>query len=117
MARIVVLGGGKQGQTIAADLASRHEVTVADARPLHLAGVPLRWNEPEDLDTSHLTGLDHYGRSTSIPARSRSSGCRSAFRSGYHPVYHDDFYPATCQGSPGERHGLGRGHESGLSAM
>lgn len=39
MARILVLGGGRQGRFIANDLSGDHEVTVADVSPVNLPGV------------------------------------------------------------------------------
>src|SRR5215472_16935397 len=39
MARIIVLGGGRQGRIIANDLAGDHNVTVADIAALNLRGV------------------------------------------------------------------------------
>ena len=39
MARILVLGGGRQGRIIASDLAGDHEVSVADVTPVSLPGV------------------------------------------------------------------------------
>jgi saccharopine dehydrogenase-like NADP-dependent oxidoreductase len=39
MARILVLGGGKQGRVVAAELAKDHTVAMADLQPTELAGV------------------------------------------------------------------------------
>src|SRR6478736_98725 len=39
MARIIVLGGGRQGRIIANDLAGDHDVTVADVAAMSLPGV------------------------------------------------------------------------------
>src|SRR5690242_11280053 len=39
MARIIVLGGGRQGRIIASDLAVDHDVTVADVAAVNLAGI------------------------------------------------------------------------------
>src|SRR5207248_9312268 len=39
MARIIVLGGGRQGRIIANDLAGDHDVTVADVAAVNLPGV------------------------------------------------------------------------------
>src|SRR5437763_1252465 len=39
MARIIVLGGGRQGRIIANDLAGDHDVTVADLATVNLLGV------------------------------------------------------------------------------
>src|SRR5437899_1427719 len=45
MARILVLGGGRQGRVIASDLTRHAEVSVADVRPVALAGV--KWIEAD----------------------------------------------------------------------
>src|SRR2546430_16450534 len=39
MARIIILGGGRQGRIIADDLAGDHDVTVADVAAVDLPGV------------------------------------------------------------------------------
>ena len=39
MARIIVLGGGRQGRIIASDLADDHDVTVADIAVVNAPGV------------------------------------------------------------------------------
>src|SRR5207253_3544278 len=39
MARIIILGGGRQGRIIANDLAGDHDVTVADVAAVNLPGV------------------------------------------------------------------------------
>src|SRR5207248_11611790 len=39
MARIIVLGGGRQGRIIANDLAGDHDVTVADVTAVNIPGI------------------------------------------------------------------------------
>lgn len=57
MARIIVLGGGRQGRFIANDLAGDHDVTVADVAAVSLPGVRTM---QRDLSRPHeLVGLLH----------------------------------------------------------
>ncbi len=82
MARIVVLGGGRQGRVIAADLAGEHAITVADMAPRPLLGVRAHQIDVADgaALTMFLTGFDL--AVGALPARLGFAAARAAVRAG-----------------------------------
>ncbi|MBI5511015.1 MAG: saccharopine dehydrogenase NADP-binding domain-containing protein [Deltaproteobacteria bacterium] len=82
MARIIVLGGGQQGRVIAADLARRHEVTVADVRALSLP--PARSVQADLADPAVVTRLvaAHDLAVGALPARLGFAAAKSAIAAG-----------------------------------
>jgi hypothetical protein len=79
-------------------------------------GDHIHWDKQADRHTSHLTGPDSHGCSTSTPARSRSCGCRVASR-----VTTPSITTVPTLRHVQDHEGMGPsvrgGHESGLLVM
>ncbi|MEZ0312978.1 MAG: saccharopine dehydrogenase family protein [Myxococcota bacterium] len=86
MARILVLGGGRQGRIIANDLAYDHEVTVADVTAVNLPGVQ---SMQRDLSRPHeMVGTMHAYDVVvgALPARLGFAAARAAVKAKRHYV-------------------------------
>lgn len=86
MAKILVLGGGRQGRVIAEDLSDKHSVTVADVRPIRIDGITTVTADLSDAPTVTAMMREHDLAVGALPAQLGFAAAKCAIEAGVNYV-------------------------------